>query len=78
VPLCWHRDRLPRGRQPLAEAPRGELHGKARDELFARVLYDDWCDAYNRIRPHSSLVYLAPAVFAAALINPEPSPRVDH
>lgn len=64
------------------------FNGKARDELFAReifdsvfearVLYDDWCDAYNRVRPHSSLGYQAPAVFAAALINPEPSLRVDH
>ena len=63
------------------------FNGKARDELFAReifdsvfearVLYDDWCDAYNRVRPHSSLGYQAPAVFAAALINPEPSLRVD-
>jgi transposase InsO family protein len=41
----------------------------------ARVLYDDWCDAYNRVRPHSSLGYQAPA---AALINLEPSLRVDH
>jgi len=44
----------------------------------ARVLYNDWCDAYNRVRPHSSLGYLAPAVFAAALINSELSLRVDH
>ena len=64
------------------------FNGKARDELFARevfdsvfearVLYNDWCDAYNRVRPHSSLGYLAPAVFAAALINSELSLRVDH
>ncbi|MBJ7603067.1 MAG: transposase family protein [Candidatus Dormibacteraeota bacterium] len=63
-------------------------NGKARDELFAReifdsvfearVLYDDWCDAYNRVRPHSSLGYMPPATFAAALITPEPSVRVDH
>ncbi|HUZ89998.1 MAG TPA: IS3 family transposase [Candidatus Acidoferrales bacterium] len=59
------------------------FNGKARDELFAReifdsvfearVLYADWCDAYNRLRPHSSLGYMSPAVFAAALVNPEPS-----
>ncbi|MBJ7601776.1 MAG: transposase, partial [Candidatus Dormibacteraeota bacterium] len=41
-------------------------------------LYDDWCDVYNRLRPHSSLGYMPPAVFAAALINPEPLLRVDH
>jgi putative transposase len=62
--------------------------GKVRNVLFAReifdsvfeahVLYDDWCDAYNRVRPHSSLGYQAPAVFATALINPAPSLRVDH
>ena len=64
------------------------FNGKARDELFAReifdsviearVLYDDWCHVYNRLRPHSSLGYMPPAVFAAALINPEPSLRVDQ
>ena len=64
------------------------FNGKARDELFAReifdsvfearVLYDDWCDVYNRLRPHSSLGYMPPAVFAAALINPQPSLRVDR
>ncbi|MGH7903024.1 MAG: integrase core domain-containing protein, partial [Candidatus Dormibacteraceae bacterium] len=64
------------------------FNGKARDELFAReifdsvfearVLYDDWCDVYNRLRPHSSLGYMPPAVFAAALVNTEPSLRVDH
>lgn len=64
------------------------FNGKARDELFAReifdsvfearVLYGDWCDACNRLRPHSSLGSLAPAVFAASLVNPEPSLRVDQ
>lgn len=49
--------------------------GKTRDELFAReifhsvfearVLYSDWCDIYNRTRPHSSIGYLPPAAFAA-------------
>jgi putative transposase len=64
------------------------FNGKARDELFARelfdtvmeakVLYKDWRDAYNRHRPHSSLGYLPPAVFAASFINPEPTLTVDH
>lgn len=59
------------------------FNGRARDELFARevfdsvmearVLFEDWCDIYNRHRPHSALGYLPPAVFAAALNNPEPS-----
>ena len=59
------------------------FNGSARDELFARevfdsvmearVLFEDWCDIYNRHRPHSALGYLPPAVFAAALNNPEPS-----
>ena len=34
--------------------------------MEARILFDDWGDVYNRYRPHSSLGYLAPAVFAAA------------
>ena len=51
------------------------FNGKARDELFAReifdsvfearVLYHDWCHVYNRLRPHSSLGYQPPEVFAA-------------
>jgi transposase InsO family protein len=59
------------------------FNGKARDELFAReifdslfearVLWDDYCLVYHHERPHSSLGYLPPAVFAAALRNPEPS-----
>ena len=58
---------------PFAES----FNGKARDELLAReifdsvfearVLFNDWCDAYNRRRPHSSLGYLPPSVFALAL-----------
>lgn len=57
--------------------------GKARDELFARevfhsvfearVLYSDWRDIYNRRRPHSSIGYLAPAVFAAMLASGPPT-----
>jgi putative transposase len=59
------------------------FNGKARDELFAReifdtvlearVLWDDYCHGYNHHRPHSSLGYVPPAVFAAALRPPEPS-----
>jgi putative transposase len=59
------------------------FNGKARDELFAReifdsvlearVLWEDFCHVYNHQRPHSSLGYLPPAVFAAALRIPEPS-----
>lgn len=55
------------------------FNGKARDELFdrevfdtileARVLYDDWREIYNHRRPHSSLGYQAPAVFAAAYMK---------
>ncbi|MGH7876751.1 MAG: IS3 family transposase [Candidatus Dormibacteraceae bacterium] len=59
------------------------FNGRARDELFAReifdsvlearVLYQDWRDVYNRVRPHSSLGFVPPAVFAAGLTNPEPT-----
>jgi len=35
-------------------------------------------DAYNRLRPHSSLGYLSPAMFAASLKHPEPSQKVDQ
>jgi hypothetical protein len=48
------------------------------DLFFEVCLYDDSRDAYPRVRPHGSLGYLALAVFAAALINPEPSLRADH
>ena len=64
------------------------FNGKARDELFAReifdsllearVLYRDWRESYNRHRPHSSLGYLPPAVFAAGFIHPEPTLRLDQ
>ena len=67
------------------------FNGKARDELFARelfdsimearILYDDWRDTYNRRRPHSSLRWLPPAQFAACWqpsTHPEPSCRVDQ
>lgn len=35
------------------------------------LLFDDWCDTYNRQRPHSALGYLPPTVFAAAFNQPE-------
>jgi putative transposase len=57
------------------------FNGRLRDELFARevfdtitearLLFNDWCDTYNRHRPHSSLGYLPPAVFAAAFNQPK-------
>jgi putative transposase len=50
------------------------FNSRARDELFAReifdtvrqarFLYDEWRHVYNHHRPHSSLGYLTPAVFA--------------
>ena len=53
------------------------FNSRARDELFSRevfhsvlegrVMYFDWCDRYNTKRPHSSLGYLPPAVFAALI-----------
>ncbi len=55
------------------------FNGKARDELFdrevfdsileAKVLYGDWREIYNHRRPHSSLGYRAPAVFAATFMK---------
>lgn len=53
------------------------FNSRARDELFSRevfhsvmegrVMYFDWCHRYNTKRPHSSIGYLPPAVFAALL-----------
>jgi transposase InsO family protein len=34
--------------------------------LEAKVLYADWCHAYNVHRPHSALSYQPPAAFAKA------------
>jgi putative transposase len=58
------------GRTPGSES----FNSRARDELFAREIFDsvrqarslysEWCHVYNHQRPHSSLGYLAPAVFA--------------
>jgi putative transposase len=62
------------------------FNGKARDELFARevfqtvlearVLYFDWCDVYNRRRPHSSLGYLTPEAFARMIKTGDLDPLV--
>ena len=53
------------------------FNGKARDELLdveefsclaeARVVIEDWRQDYNQRRPHSSLGWRSPAVFAATL-----------
>lgn len=63
------------------------FNGRARDELFAReifdsilearVLYEDWRHAYNLHRPHRALGLLPPAVFAAAFNNQKLSPVLD-
>ena len=60
------------------------FNARLRDQLFnreifhsvfqAKVLYFDWCDVYNNFRPHSSIGYLAPAMFAALLLGQLPSP----
>jgi len=52
------------------------FNSRARDELFAREIFDsileaqvpyaDWCHAYNVHRPHSALSYQPPAAFAKA------------
>jgi putative transposase len=55
------------------------FNGRMRDEcleikdfatlLEARVIIGDWRHAYNHDRPHSSLHYQAPAVYAATCIH---------
>jgi len=55
------------------------FNSRARDELFSRevfhsvlegrVMYFDWCDRYNTKRPHSSLGYMPPAMFAGLMAN---------
>jgi putative transposase len=60
------------------------FNGKARDELFAReifdsvlearVLYQDWRHAYNLHCPHRSLGLQPPAVFVAAFNNQKSHP----
>lgn len=63
------------------------FHGRLRDELLnaevftdvhdAKALARKWRQEYNHHRPHSSLRYLPPAVFAAGLngTTNRPSPR---
>lgn len=56
------------------------FHGRVRDELMeselftclaeAKMLSTQWRMEYNHRRPHSSLGYVAPAVFAASLAEP--------
>lgn len=56
------------------------FHGRLRDELLnaevftdvrdARALASSWKNEYNHHRPHSSLGYVPPAVFAATLAGP--------
>jgi transposase InsO family protein len=56
------------------------FHGRLRDELLdselftclaeAKMLSEQWRLEYNHRRPHSSLGYVAPAVFAAWLAGP--------
>jgi hypothetical protein len=63
------------------------FNGKARDELFAReifdsilearVLYEEWRHAYNLHRPHRSLGLQPPAAFAAAFNNQNLLPALD-
>jgi len=62
------------------------FNARLRDELFnreifhsvfeAKVLYFDWCDVYNNFRPHSSIGYLAPAMYAALLLRQPSSPAL--
>jgi putative transposase len=58
------------------------FNGKFRDECLslewfrsraeAKVVIEAWRRHYNQVRPHSSLGYLTPAAFAAALARPAP------
>lgn len=62
------------------------FHSRLRDELLnaelfadvreARALAATWRNEYNRRRPHSSLGYVPPAVYAATLntVQPEVPP----
>ncbi len=64
------------------------FNSRARDELFARemfdrileaqVLYADWCWSYNHPRPHSALNYQPPAAFAKAFSQQQRSLRLDR
>lgn len=63
------------------------FHSRLRDELLnaevfegvreARTLAAVWKHEYNHHRPHSSLGYVPPAVFAACLRSPEPPSVAD-
>jgi putative transposase len=63
------------------------FNSRARDELFAReifdsileakVLYEDWRQAYNRHHPHSALGFQPPEVFAKTFNNPKLSLPLD-
>jgi putative transposase len=65
---------------PWENAYAESFHGRLRDELLntevfadvreARALAASWCQEYNHHRPHSSLGYVPPAVFAATLAGP--------
>jgi putative transposase len=58
------------------------FHGKLRDELLAREVFDSvrdarrlaalWREDYNHRRPHSALGYRTPVAFAAACAAPLP------
>lgn len=60
------------------------FHGKLRDELLAREVFDNvrdarqlaaaWREDYNHRRPHSALGYRTPAAFAAACDAPPRPP----
>lgn len=60
--------------KPWQNAAGESLDGKFRDECLsfewfrnradAKIVIEDWRQHYNEIRPHISLGYLTPAVFA--------------
>ena len=63
------------------------FNSRARDELLARgifdsileakVLYEDWRQAYNRHHPHSALGFQPPEVFAETFTKSKLSPHLD-
>jgi putative transposase len=65
---------------PWENAYAESFHGRLRDELLnaevfadvreAKALAEAWRNEYNHRRPHSSLGYVPPAVFAATLAVP--------
>jgi putative transposase len=68
---------------PWENAYAESYHARLRDELLdreefgslveARVLLEDWREAYNQERPHSALGYKTPAEFAAACAGASPA-----